>query len=312
VLDRRRHREGVIVPADGDAFWLLLLHCLLDKRRVPVHRQAELQALAPAGLTSRLGVAACLAAGGRLAPLEFERAAARGDWNALRAMGRRLATELRHRRSVRERLRALGYRLAKLARKPLLIRRRRGISLALLGPNGVGKSTAAAALQRSFPLDSRVVYMGIWKAADRAHGLARTVIEILARPLTIWRRYLVAQYHLLRGRLVIFDRYVYEALLPPRPPLVAVKRAYFWILAHSIPRAHVAAVLDAAGSVAYARKQENPVAELEFERRMYARLPSRVSSIELIDAGVDADTVRAEIMEIVWRALSARWQRGVH
>ncbi|MBV9799480.1 MAG: hypothetical protein JO039_15650, partial [Solirubrobacterales bacterium] len=128
--------------------------------------------------------------------------------------------------------------------------------------------------------------------------------------LTIWRRYLLAQYHLMRGRLVIFDRYVYEALLPPRPPLVAAKRAYFWVLAHSIPRPQVAAVLDVAGSVAYGRKQENPAAELESERQMYARLPERVSSAELIDAGVDADQVRAEITAIVWRELTARWQRG--
>lgn len=312
VLDRRWRRDGMVVPSDGDAFWLLLLHCLLDKGRVPTHHQVPLRSLAPAGHSSRLGTAACLAAGGRIAPIEFMRAATREDWNALSQMGRRLGAQLGRRRSLRERLRALGYRLVRLARKPLLISRRRGISLALLGPNGVGKSTAAAAVQSSFPFESRVVYMGIWKAADRARGGVRAMVEILARPLTIWRRYLVAQYHLMRGRLVIFDRYVYEALLPPRPPLVAAKRAYFWVLAHSIPGAQVAAVLDAAGSVAYGRKQENPPDELEAERRMYARLPTRVRSIELIDAGTDPDTVRAEVTAIVWRELTARWQRGTH
>ncbi|MBV9422793.1 MAG: hypothetical protein JOZ98_07785 [Solirubrobacterales bacterium] len=310
VLNRRRPRDGMVVPSDGDAFWLLLLHCLLDKGRVPAHRQAQLRSLAGAGHSSRLGTAACLAAGGRLAPIELMRAAVREDWSALGKMGRRLATGIRRRRSVRERFRAGGHGLATLARKPLLIPRRRGISLALLGPNGVGKSTAAVAVQSCFPFESRIVYMGIWKAADRARGRAMAALEILARPLTIWRRYLLAQYHLMRGRLVIFDRYVYEALLPPRPPLVAAKRAYFWVLAHSIPRPQVAAVLDVAGSVAYGRKQENPAAELESERRMYARLPARVRSAELIDAGVDADQVRAEITAIVWRELTARWQRG--
>jgi O-antigen/teichoic acid export membrane protein len=310
VLRRRRRLEGMVVPADGDAFWLLTLHCLLDKRRVASHHRAALRKLACRGLDSRLGGVVCAAAGARFEPGEFVDAARRGDWNALSDMGSRLIAELRRRRPVRERLRVVGARLARLARKPLLLPRRRGISLALLGPNGVGKSTAADALRLSFPFESRVVYMGIWKAADRGRGRAMTVAEILARPLQIWRRYLVAQYHLLRGRLVVFDRYVYEALLPPRPPLVAAKRAYFWLLAHSIPRARAAAVLDVPGSVAYGRKQENPAQELESERLVYSRLPARMPSIELVDAGVDAGTVRAEITTIVWRELAARWQRG--
>ena len=53
----------------------------------------------------------------------------------------------------------LGH-IRRVARKPLLVRRRRGVSLALLGPNGVGKSTAAAELQRSLPFD----------VANRLHG----------------------------------------------------------------------------------------------------------------------------------------------
>jgi thymidylate kinase len=312
VLRRRRVRDGMVVPADGDAFWLLLLHCLLDKHCVAGHHQARLRDLAATSTapTSPLGTAVCSAAGAQFAPIEFVRAAARGDWNAVSEMGESLTAQLSRRRSVGERARGLGGRLIRLVRKPLLLRRRKGISVALLGPNGVGKSTAAAGLHRAFPLESRVVYMGVWKAANRPRTRAMTLIEILARPLQIWRRYLLAEYHQLRGRLVVFDRYVYEALLPPRPPLVRCKRAYFWLLAHLIPKPQTAVVLDVPGHVAFGRKQENPAQVLESERRIYARLSSSVRSLEVIDAKVDADTVRAEITTIIWRELASRWQAG--
>jgi thymidylate kinase len=231
-----------------------------------------------------------------------------GEWEAITEIGSKLAVELRRRRRVRERLALMLRRGIRLARKPLLMRRRRGLNLALLGPNGVGKSTAAEGLQRSFPFESRVVYMGMWKAAAGARGPVSSLAEILVRPLRIWSRYMVAQYHQLRGRLVVFDRYTYEALLPAQPPLLALKRPYFWCLAHALPAAGAVIVLDVPGQVAYRRKQENLPDELESERRIYAQLTGRVPSLELVDAGADADTVRAEITTIVWRQLAARWQ----
>jgi hypothetical protein len=308
VLERRERLGAMAVPAEGDAFWLLLLHCLLDKRHVASRHRMRLRSLAPAGLESPLGAALCAAAGPGFTSAVFVGAVQSSEWDALAELGGRLASELKRRRPLGERLRLLTSSGVRMARKPLLLRRRRGLNLALLGPNGVGKSTAAAGLQRTFPFESRVVYMGMWKATVEPRGPALVVAEILARPLRIWSRYLVAQYHQLRGRLVVFDRYVYEALLPAQPPLLAIKRAYFWLLAHALPATSAVIVLDVPGQVAYGRKQENPPDELESERRVYAQLNGRVPSLELVDAGADAATVRAEITTILWRELAARWQ----
>jgi thymidylate kinase len=135
-------------------------------------------------------------------------------------------------------------------------------------------------------------------------------MEVIARPLRLWSCYLTAQCHQLLGHLVIFDRYVYEALLPPKPPLATVKRVYYWFLAHLIPRPTLVVVLEAPGHVAYARKQENPPDELDWERRMYAGFAERIPRLQRIDAAAPADVVHAQVSELVWQRLRERWCRN--
>lgn len=310
VLARRCATGPAVLPADGDAFWLLLLHCLLDKGSLPEHYRPRLVALAASGRESPLGAAIAAAAGAQVSPAALQAAAEAEQWEVLADLGQALAGELKRRRTLPDRALAFFRVLGRALRKPLLVRRRRGLSIALLGPNGVGKSTAAAELQRIFPFESRVLYMGLWKAANGNddRGRTATLLEIASRPLRLWSRYLLAQYHQLRGRLVIFDRYVYEALLPPAPPLVRLKRVYYWHLVHLVPHPAAVVVLDAPGHVTYARKQENPPHELDSERRLYAGLDGRIPSFELIDAAAPARVVHAEISELVWRRLAQRWR----
>jgi O-antigen/teichoic acid export membrane protein len=308
VLTDRSLRPGITLPADADRFWLLLLHCVLDKGYVASHHLARLRSLAAFASQSPLGTQVCSAAGAAWAETQFIAAASSGDKDELTRLGCELASGLRQRRTAGQRLRALHKRTVRAARRLLLLRRRRGLSLALLGPNGVGKSTAAAQLQRSVPFDVRIVYMGMWKSPDRPRSSLWVPLEIATRPLRIWWRYLKAQYHQLRGRVVVFDRYVYDALLPPAGPMALSKRVYFLFLAHLIPRPRAAVFLDVSGRTAYARKPEATPDELESERLLYAELTRRSFPVDLVDAGADADTVRAEITTILWRELTLRWR----
>src|SRR5438132_9704638 len=54
LLARAVRDRGVARPAPGDAFWLLLLHCLLDKGRIDERHRETLSSLAPAPQPSPL------------------------------------------------------------------------------------------------------------------------------------------------------------------------------------------------------------------------------------------------------------------
>src|SRR3954452_10639065 len=111
----------------------------------------------------------------------------------------------------------------------------RGFTVALIGCDGAGKTTVARALERDAGLRVRYLYMGVsadssnhqlpttrlaqrLKAAGatrppatsplgRARRSARAVLRLANRRAEEWYRQLLAQVHVRRGRIVIFDRH---------------------------------------------------------------------------------------------------------
>lgn len=308
-LDRRRREGPLAVLSPDDAFWCLVLHGLLEKSTLRPHHRRQLLDLRPAasphGPLARVLGSACPPGWD---PTEVLRCVERAEWTRLEELGPSLRRSWRRRRPL-DAIGAGARYAVEVLRQPTVLARRRGLAIALMGPNGVGKSTLARGLSESFPLPTRVVYMGLWRKepAGRTPSWLRPALVPLLRPARIWSLYLRAQYHQLHGRLVVYDRYVYDALLPPQPPLRRLKAAYFWLLAHACPRPELVVGLEAPSAVAYARKGENSPAEQERERRGYAALVGRVRGLRVVDATGSPAQVRAAVESLLWQRYAERW-----
>jgi thymidylate kinase len=180
-------------------------------------------------------------------------------------------------------------------------------SVALLAPDGAGKSTLAAGVQNSFFPPVRSVYMGLYQktTAEAARSRGRRM-GFVRHLFTQWRRYLIARYHQARGRLVIFDRYTYDALLPPRHKLSGLGRLRRWLLARACPPPDLVLMLDAPGEVLYARKGEHTADILEQQRQQYLALRPYLPQMVVVDASQDAERVRREAVAVIWRTYTAR------
>jgi thymidylate kinase len=199
--------------------------------------------------------------------------------------------------------------MARLASTAVRMRGGRGFSVALLGPDGAGKSTLSAGIVSTFGLPARLVYMGLWQGDDEPRSLLAAGLAAAGRPLKVWRRYLVARYHRARGRLVVFDRHVYDALLPPAPPLVWAKRLFFGFLAHACPGPQAVLVLDLPAEVTIARRPEERREHLEALRAQYLVLAERLPRAQVVAADRTPDEVRIDAVDRVWRAYAARRSR---
>ena len=202
-------------------------------------------------------------------------------------------------------VRRLGTFAAAAARLP----KTRGRSVALLGPDGSGKSTLAKGIAASFPLPNRLLYMGLWGRDEPATALG-IVAAAAKRPPRAWLRYGISQYHRLQGRLVIFDRYPYDAYQPAAPPLVALKRVYFAVLARCCPAPDLVLLIDTPPEVAFERKPEDPLEHLAALHDAYMALAPRVPHLQILPGDRTAEQVRADAMGRIWRMHLARWAPG--
>lgn len=310
-LDRLERVDGIPVLGPDDTFWCLVLHCILEKGFVADRHASRLQALVDqARDDGPFGTFVASVVPADWDPQQMRALVRDGDWADLVALQTGIVLRLwrrdllgtTRRLVVRSAQRVVGYfRLA---------RRRWGVSVALLGPDGAGKTTLAAAIANDFGLPVRRVYMGMWSASQR--GVAGRIpgLAIVSRPFAAARKALVAEYHRAHGRLVIFDRYTYDALIPPRGSMVRVKRVYFWVLAHAAPAPQLVIVLDAPGELLFARKGEFDPVRLEEDRRAFQALGDRLEGVVVVDAARSADTVRAEVTDLIWRRYLASSAAG--
>ncbi len=321
--------EGVPQLGPAEELLTLLLHCLLDKGRFKAAHQERLAELWPALQSdSEAFTRAENYARRFLAPAltweQISAALARGEAEALLQSRTRLERQFLRRQPFASLWRDVSARVVRRLRPVLFALCRRGFAVALLAPDGAGKSTLARALVGDAMLKARQVYMG-GNVAARNVGLPTTrwlhqrlkavnghaskrnpfylglrVVAFGNRLLEQWLRALAAHYHLLRGRIVIFDRYVYDAWLTrkKKTPWKRVRRFLFEAL---LPEPELVFLLDAPGEVLFRRKGEHSPAWLEQQRQKYLQLRERIPNLRVLDATQPAESVRSQALVLIWQ-----------
>lgn len=307
-LERRRRVGGISVLSDDDAFWTLLLHRLLDKGGVGSRDAARLPVLAETARTdSTLArTVESLCPPGWSAD-SIVAAASRGEWASLAALGAPLAAAWRKRQRGSARRRTITNTFGRWAGKVRGWSGRRGLRVALVAPDGAGKSTLTKGIEGRFYFPVRSINMGLYQVPRARTGRRLPGVGLAGQLSRQWAGWLQGAYHRRRGRLVLFDRYPYDALLPTRFQYTRLGKARRWLLAHACPPPELVIILDAPGEVLYARKGEKSAVLLETQRRAYRALLPRLRRAVIVDASRDAEQVRPEVTALVWQEYARRW-----
>ncbi len=334
-LARRKKHGPVYMLAQSDAFFTLFLHCLLDKGAFREHRQSELLAMA-----RRIGADSCARAETERLFLLFTNDELNWE-SAVSLIRNNLPAEVKNCKAAvaRALLQAepVGNRWrkhkAKLLRKlrPLWFSfRHRGVWIALLAPDGGGKSTLAKTLVSQPLLRPKLVYMGtnvasstvglpssrfLHKHYKYSEGKPKTLGKKLVRRLVFPNR-IMEQYvrvtasllYSLTGHTVIFDRFVYDSFLakPPKGPAQRFRR---WLLYGLCPHADITFLLDAPGEVLFQRKKEHSPEILERQRQTFLSLRDRIPNMRIVDATQSPEAVQNEVLAAIWDLYRAKQRR---
>jgi thymidylate kinase len=324
-LSASETNDSTVCLSPGDELWITLLHLLADDGANPAetHRLARLSKLAAAagGTDQSQGWERALAAilpstvtGEQLfqALLNGDQAELSGLMAAARPLVRRRCLhEGRAQRGAGWLVRTAWLRVTEPARQ---WRGRRGLLVAVLGPDGAGKSTLLDLAGRTWPWPHQQVYFGLWPDVRNATSFS-AITWPLRRPFRAMFRYGVGLLASVRGRLVLFDRYTYDAAAPPTGRFQTLKRMYFAVLLHCAPAPDLVVLLDAPGELLYARKGEMDPATLDaYRAAVFGHVLRRQGRagrprVVTVDATQEPSRVSADVTAAIWDMAAHRLMR---
>jgi thymidylate kinase len=331
LRNRRRGGLGYSLSAENELI-TLFLHCMLDKAEFKEKHRKRFSALSvQAAADQTLDQQIKIVVDKHLAPeLDWNSIASAIELDRWQSLLNKRSVVIRKfflRAPMKSIWRNYVARAMRRLRPLLFALFRRGFTVALLAPDGAGKSTLAYSLTRDPYLRARLIYMGtnvkaqglflpttqwlhtkIKKSEARRAKLGLKILKgmgFINRVVEQWYRSLAAAYHVSRGRFVVYDRFVYDSWLVSRPRSIR-KRIRRWLLEAACPSPDLVVLLDAPGDLLFKRKGEHSPEWLELQRQSYLNLLPSVPNMIVVDAQQDAEEVRKEVTALIWKKYSSR------
>lgn len=323
---RRRHPNGFWIPAavDGFLYYLIKRFDKLSLEERHAQRLSRLFSEDVQGSTEAL--ARRLTIGSAQLVVEAARS---GDWQPVVEAIQKLDEELLTRASVD----SLRTKLGELSRKIRRWALPTGLCVAVLGPDGSGKSSVieqylsalAPAFRRTacFHLRPRLLRGSSDGRTDNTdpHGqIPRGALMSAAKLLFLWADYVLGYCFrvrplLVRSTLVVFDRYYQDLLIDARRFRYGGPQWLARLVAALIPMPDLMLVLDAPAHVLQARKQEVSAEESARQAEAYravANSPALRGHAVLVDAARPLEQVVYQCADRTLALLAMRTAKRLH
>lgn len=200
------------------------------------------------------------------------------------------------------------------------VRYKTGLSIAVMGSDGSGKSTIITAITNNLNHAFRRIHyyhllpvevtnnnvVNTNPHAQKPYSVLVSIIKLLYLVYKYNKGYLKVNIKLIKSTLVIFDRYFNDIFVDKlrfryKGSSILLKIAYFFI-----PKPKLYIYLDASPEIIYERKKELSVLELKRQREAYLSLFKNKKSAYIINAENNQISVIFDVEEVILNYLANR------
>jgi thymidylate kinase len=214
----------------------------------------------------------------------------------------------------------------------------KGFTVAIIGADGAGKTTAARRVEGTLARPAKYIYMGdnpgasnvllpttrVIHAIHRARGApsaggppdprrrppkgkwraVRSILGLGNRFAEEWFRQILAWYHVGRGRVVLFDRHFYADCyahdIDTKGRKISLsRRLHGFVLQWLYPKPDLVILLDAPAEVLWARKQEGTFEAVAHRREEYLCMGEVFANFAVVDASAPEGAVVEQISRLI-------------